>query len=294
MIQLRLYPQHATPAFSYRVAGRLLVADRELSWLAPFALAGGGAAGLPAVGSPAVAAVPGETLYTGEIFLARQERFLSCRRLVDTFHFDVEGLGEFRYRQNEALLEVVAANEDAATALLAEVLLGPLLALALAQRGVFLLHASGCELDGAVWLMLGESGVGKSTLAASLGGSRLADDQAAVDAGNCELLTDFPQPKLEPALQALLAGVGRRALHGLLLVEKAPADAEPELILLPRLDAAAGILRHTTGARCFDQLLLRRHLDFAAGLSARVACYRLVYPHRPDACKKIGALLARG
>lgn len=293
MIRLRLDPRVSAPAFHYRVAGRQLVADRELGWLAPFAVAAEGSK-LAAVEAPPETASPGETIFAGNAFLARRERFLSCRRQAGAFLLEVEGLGAFRYRQDEGLLEATAADAGAPEALLAEVLLGPLLALALAHRGVFLLHASGCELDGAAWLILGESGAGKSTLAANLGGLRLADDQAAIDADSCELLADFPQPKLDPAQQVPLAAAGRRAVRGLLLLEKAATDAEPELSPLPRLEAVAGILRHTTAARCFDQELLRSHLDFAAGLGARVPCFRLLYPHRRDAFEKIGALLARG
>ncbi len=59
------------------------------------------------------------------------------------------------------------------------------------------------------------------------------------------------------------------------------------------MTAAAGIVRHTTAARCFDHALLRAHLDFAAALVARAPAFQLVYPHHPDAPLKIGALLAR-
>ncbi len=58
--------------------------------------------------------------------------------------------------------------------------------------------------------------------------------------------------------------------------------------------AAAGIVRHTTAARCFDHALLRAQLDFAAAVAAAVPCFRLIYPHHPGAPEKIGALLARG
>lgn len=292
MIQLRLDPRASAPAFRYRVAGGQLVADRELGWLAAFALEGEGAL-LPGL-EPAASAEPGETLFADSAFLARRERFFSCRRLADAFQLEVEGLGEFRYVESAGRVEVLAAAAGAPEELLVEVLLGPLLALALAQRGIFLLHASGCELDGATWLMLGESGAGKSTLAANLGGLRLADDQAAVDAITFGLLADFPQPKLDQSLQVPMAAAERRKIAGILLLEKSKAEAEPELEPLPRLAATAGILGHTTAARCFDQELLRRHLDFAAGLAGQVPCFRLRYPHRPGAIEKIGALLTRG
>ena len=290
MIEVRFHPELAAPAFAYRVAGGELLADRPLSWLS--ALAGGERmARLPPRGqwsSPV-----GDPLFAGRAFLARRERQLECRRVAAGFELEVAELGRFAYQEKEGVVRLWASTADADPELLAEVLLGPLLALALAQRGVFLLHASACELEGATWLFLGESGQGKSTLAARMGGRQLADDQAAVEASSHLLLPDFPQPKLDPSRLPALLAVGRRPLAGIAMLQKAAANAEPALLPSSPLVAAAGILRHTTAARCFDQELLRCHLDFAAGLVAEVPCFTLVYPHHQDAPKKIGALLAR-
>lgn len=297
MITLRLDPLSAAPAYHYRVAGVPLRADRELAWLSSLASpAAPGDDALEALAaSGAQAAAPGEVLFADTAFLARRERRVSCRRIPEGFLFEAEGLGLFRYCEAASRLEVAAAAPEASPELLAEVLLGPLLALALARRDVFLLHASACEIGGATWLFLGESGAGKSTLAArlaELGGVLLADDQAAIGALRLELLPDFPQPKLGPLRQAPLAAVPARHVDGIFLLEKAPAGEEPALADLSPMVAAAGLLRHTTAARCFDFPLLRAHLDFAAALVARVPCRRLRYPHGEDAPKKIGALLA--
>lgn len=300
MIALRLAPGSAAAASRYRVVGQTLLADRPLEWLEPFAAAGpavalpGDAAGDAAGDAPSDAGGAGELLFGGRAFLARRQRELSCRRLAGGFLIEAEELGSFFYRENGARLEVLAAVPGAPTELLAEALLGPLLALALAQRGIFLLHAGGCAIDGAAFLFLGESGAGKSTLAARLGHPRLADDQAAIDAASLGLLADFPQPKLPAADQRALALAPPRPLGGLLLVEKAPAETEPRLEPLPAMVAAAGVLRHTTAARCFDPPLLRTHLDFAASLASQIPVFRLIYPHHPGAPEKIGALLARG
>lgn len=299
MIALRLDPRQASPAYGYRIAGVPLRADRELAWLQPFAATTGGEA-LPALPPPALgdAAGDGEAIFDGEAYLARRERRLVCRRQDGGFTFEVEALGFFRYREAAARIEVLAAAPEAPEELLAEVLLGPLLALALARRGIFLLHASGCEIAGVSCLFLGESGAGKSTLAARLsalgGGALLADDQAAIGALRLELLPDFPQPKLDSAAQVPLALAPARYLGGIFLLEPAPADSEPRIEEISPMVAAAGLLRHTTAARCFDAALLRDHLGFAAALVAAVPCRRLQYPHHPDAPKKIGTLLARG
>lgn len=296
MITLRCDPRTASPAYPSRVAGVPLRADRDLSWLRPFAAAAPGNAALAAVPEPRPAddAAPSELLFSDTAFLARRERAIFCRRTAEGFAFDVEGLGLFLFCEADSRLEVAAPVRGTAPDLLAEVLLGPLLALALGRRDVFLLHASGCEIGGKTCLFLGESGAGKSTLAArlaALGGRLLADDQAAIGVLRLELLPDFPQPKLDAALQAELALTPARHVDAIYLLEPAPPAAEPALEEVPAMAAAAGLLRHTTAARCFDIPLMRAHLDFAASVVARVPCRRLFYPHHADAPKKIGALL---
>jgi hypothetical protein len=83
-------------------------------------------------------------------------------------------------------------------------LIGPVLALLLHQRGLFVLHASAVSLDGRVVVFLGRSGHGKSTTAAALharGWTVVADDVVAVDlvaAGGPAALPGLSQLKLWP------------------------------------------------------------------------------------------------
>lgn len=296
MIHVELSPGDPK-VFGYRVAGRRLVSDRPLAWLAPFAFGPLESAPVLEV-SQAGASGAGEVLFDGRAFLARRERQLICRHHQGNYLFEVEDLGNFALEPLEPLehkgpaLRVVAATSSAPEELLAEVLLGPLLALALATDDVFLLHGSAVELAGQTWVFLGESGTGKSTLAANLGGNLLADDQVAIDAISFEMLPEFPQPKLAPERLEYLPSAGRRRVDSVVLLEKVGPENEPDLSLLSPMIAAAGILRHTTAARCFNPRLLRKHLDFAAALVAQIPCQRLVYPHRGDVFPRIAALLA--
>lgn len=290
MIQIELSPGDPK-VFGYSIAGRRLVSDRPLVWLAPFAL--GSPESAPALeASQAGVSGAGEVLFDGRAFLAGRERQLICRHQQGNYLFEVEDLGQFLLEHKGPALRVVAATSGVTEELLAEVLLGPLLALALATDDVLLLHASACEVAGQIVLFLGESGTGKSTLAANLGGNLLADDQVAIDAISIEMLPEFPQPKLAPERLESLRGAGRRRVGSVVLLEKAGPENEPDLSPLSPMIAAAGILRHTTAARCFDSRLLRKHLDFAAALVAQIPCQRLVYPHRDDVFPRIAALLA--
>ena len=78
----------------------------------------------------------------------------------------------------------ITAAAGVTTHLIRMYLLGVIMAILLYQRGKLVLHASSVELDGSAIAFLGETGWGKSSLAAALyarGHSLIADDLTAVD-----------------------------------------------------------------------------------------------------------------
>lgn len=98
-------------------------------------------------------------------------------------------------------------------------LLGPVMATLLHRQGRFVLHGSGLVVDGAVHLLLGDRGAGKSTTAAALiaAGLTLAtDDIAGVSAeGPVTVLTGYPGLKIAPEVaDALLPDVQRLGTGG--------------------------------------------------------------------------------
>lgn len=104
--------------------------------------------------------------------------------------------------------------------LLAFPLLGPVLALALHLRGIFVLHASAVALPDRAGVgrpgigLLGDKGAGKSTTAAALlaaGGRLLTDDLLAIEepAGPVpRILPGWGQVKLAPEAERRFAGAG--------------------------------------------------------------------------------------
>ncbi|RWH72094.1 MAG: serine kinase [Mesorhizobium sp.] len=86
--------------------------------------------------------------------------------------------------------------------LLAFPLLGPVMALALHQRGLLVLHASAIAVDGKSVIFMGDKGAGKSTTAGAMIGAGhrlLTDDVVALDLSDPDrpmILPGFPQLKL--------------------------------------------------------------------------------------------------
>jgi hypothetical protein len=111
----------------------------------------------------------------------------------------VKDVGLFRVRDGRevAVTRAPGVDED----LIRLYLLGTVMAMLLYQRGLLVLHASTVAIDGGAVAFMGESGRGKSSLAAALhdrGHAVVADDLTPVDlcAGVALAIPGFPQLKL--------------------------------------------------------------------------------------------------
>ena len=131
-------------------------------------------------------------------------RSVACHRF--------EGTGSFLVRYGREI--VVDAELHATDSLIRASILGPALALALEQRGLFCLHGSAVAIDGRAVGFVGTNGTGKSTLAcslSSLGHPFLTDDVLALKlaSGPPRLVPSFARAKLWPdALQQLKQEAG--------------------------------------------------------------------------------------
>lgn len=176
--------------------------------------------------------------------------------------------------------------------------LGAPLALALALRGRFLLHASAVVGNGRAMALTARSGVGKSTLAAFAARAsrcewtRVADDILPVELDHEPLvLPHFPQLKLSAAES--YPGLGPPTIPLVALVEldrREPAEAQIAVDALAPSAAALALARATVAARLFDGELLERHLVACARAARRLRVVRLRYPSGLD---RLGAVLAR-
>ena len=164
--------------------------------------------------------------------------------------------------------------------------LGAPLALALAARGVHLLHAAAVAAGGdALVAITGASGAGKSTLAAAaaghpdLGLERVADDILPVRLGAAPAaLPHFPQLKLAPAQQYPREAPTPLRLAALVEIDHSAACRRAELTPTSAAGTLLALVRSTVAARLFDAESIRAHFDGCAEASRVLPALRLRYP----------------
>jgi hypothetical protein len=164
--------------------------------------------------------------------------------------------------------------------------LGAPTALALAARGVYLLHASAVRAGPRPLALAAPTGSGKSTLAAAAarrGLARLADDQLPVRlAPDPALLPHFPQLKV-PFEEAYPQSAPPSLPFGALLeIAHAPETPRARIERLPSAHGALALSRATVAARLFDASLLAAHFDACARAAATLPVARLEFPSGLD------------
>ena len=267
----------------YTVAGRAIVCDHPIPALA--ALRSDRLPDFAIRWCPVALPSEAEPVFDGSARVGTRECRVHCLAAPAADVLQVSGAGTFAIPSGRDSIEVdpEPGSEDAAVE---EALLGPALALALARRAIFVLHASAVVLEGrGVIGFLGESGTGKSTLAGLLaaeGAALAADDLLAVTEGPVAL-PHLPQLKLDPAAMAAIAGLEPRyPLLGLYELEPAEPGAAVASEPLRAVSAAALVLRHTIAGRLFARSLLAKHLEFAGEIASRLPVRRLTVPRRRD------------
>ena len=124
---------------------------------------------------------------------------MSCRNGT-VFLGETPGVGVFLVRLGkEIVIDPIPGVDES---LLSTLLLGPIMAVLLRQRGLAVLHASSIATDRGAVAFLGDSGCGKSTLAGAFhaqGYGVIADDVMAVQMDmNYHVIPAYPSVKLFP------------------------------------------------------------------------------------------------
>jgi len=114
---------------------------------------------------------------------------------------ETPGVATFLVRDGKEIIVAPAPTVD--KFLLSTILLGPILAVLLRQRGLAVIHASAVVINGGAVAILGQSGWGKSTLATAFykrGYGVITDDVMAVNVNGSrvKVLPGYPSIKLFP------------------------------------------------------------------------------------------------
>jgi hypothetical protein len=187
--------------------------------------------------------------------------------------------------------------------------------LVLSLRGRHVIHASAVEYDGDAVAFVGESGAGKSTIAAALGqnGSRIVADDAIVieECGN-RFLVRAPYRSLRlwddsaatldlgrgraghrtgkrrfPSHRRLSFATGPSPLAAVCLLSRSTSTDRAALTRLGGPEALVMLVRHGFKFDVSERSSLEREFKFLSRLVASVRCYRMTIP---DSLKELPSL----
>lgn len=273
----------------YQLAEQIILTDVRLPVLQPYTVKYAPGWSKTAAPSPELQ-LSDSTIYTGVGWIANSWRKVECLRTQDGYQLRIVDLASFWIDdegQSVIMIEVEGNNPHE---LLMQAAIGAPFLLALALRGVFLLHVSLVRMGEHYLAFAGESGEGKSTMARYLGleggnsWQRIVDDMLPVrlQSGKVEALPHFPQLKLRDDIQPVHFAPPRVSVSVLyVLSDKSHVvDKRIEIAPLRRRMATLAVIQHTIAARLFGRQLLADHLAFCDSFSASVPVRSLKYPRR--------------
>lgn len=248
--------------------------------------------------TPVTASLPKKFISRSTGWVAGANRPVEIWSAGDGVVLRVSGFRDF-YIDPRGMAILPVAGDIYLTELEQEVVLGPALTLALSLGGKWCLHASAASFQNHGMVFLGESGDGKSTLAAYLdeagkpGWQRIADDILPVSLGEGGLTgwTHFPQLKLPAEKQPSLFLPETMFFDHICLLDPDNSAAIPKLKELSSDETVRIILGNTAGSRMFPPELLAAHLEFCAHSARHVTGYRLSYAHQRDILPVVKELL---
>ena len=218
--------------------------------------------------------------FHGPAWLAGATRSLSCNTAEQGYRLEVDQVGTFIVQPHAGMAWIDSADGD--HGVIGQILLGPCLPLLLAARGLFQLHASAMldDHDQAI-LLMGSSGVGKSTLAAAVPAPwrRIADDIVTVR-NDPEDGVWIPGPCPQLKLPCPIVSHAARQVRRIVVLK--PGGSLLNIHRLSAVQATLALSRHTVAARLFAPTLLQRHLHWCAEAAGSVEVLEAEYPQEPE------------
>lgn len=167
-------------------------------------------------------------------------------------------------------------------------LMGPVIILNLALNKVYCLHASAFTINRKIFILMGNSGTGKSTIARYMGqqanGKRLADDilPVKIDNNKFEVLPSFPQLKLTQAQQSK-----PHTTSGSIILLFAQKSSDTTIKAMDSFISIKKLINHTVATKLFNNKSLKNHLDFCYQSCQKNQCFKLSYQHTSDSLPKL-------
>lgn len=192
-----------------------------------------------------------------------------------------------KYSVNKNTLNVLQTDIDK------EILLGPVLILNLALNNVFCLHSSAFILNDKVFIFMGDSGTGKSTVANYMNDQdnclRLSDDILPLKISNNSLmlLPHFPQLKLPRNQQYQGKDIVKETILLFAKKSKSKTDIEP----IDRFSANKKLIQHSVATKLFARKELKNHMSFCHETCSLTRSFQLNYQHSPNSLEKLFTLL---
>lgn len=284
-IFLQLSPAGHSQVYSYQLANCIVYINQLVVGWDLFEVSRPGEVGWPIF--PATDLPFPALVYADRGWVGHANRFVTCHVGPAGYKLTIEPDIAFVVAGNGQHIEQQAGSNP----LVVQDTSGAALILALALQGTFCLHASAVLVGGQVLAFVGESGRGKSTLAAYLAGQlgwQLIGDDILPFADGL-VFPHFPQLKL-PKQWAINLPFSL-PLGGVYLLAECPAGTPPTCELLSVAQAGRHLLRHTVASRLFGPSLLGQHFQFCLDWAAKIPVYRLTYPRQMSILPQLATLL---
>lgn len=169
------------------------------------------------------------------------------------------------------------------------ILLGPVLITNLALNRIFCLHASAFILNNKAFVLMGESGTGKSTIAKFIGAQkqskRLADDMLPIRIkdNNITLLPNFPQLKLAQNNQYIDDEVTKETIFLFTKKSKENTSIKP----IENFSAIKKLIKHSVATKLFAKKELQNHLEFCHKACLKAKNFDVLYQHSEKGLLKL-------
>jgi hypothetical protein len=168
-------------------------------------------------------------------------------------------------------------------------LMGPVMTLNLLLNHIFCLHASAFRIKDHTYILMAESGTGKSTIARYIDkqaqGERISDDITAVKLENNKLLLlpCFPQLKLTRIQQF----TGQDIYSNITLLFAKQTDDKTSMHTIDCFKAMKNMIRHTVASLLFSASDLHQHMEFCQQSSQSCRSYTINYQHSPSSLETL-------